>query len=94
MTSLSCCIDFHDDLMYGMGVMDHDELFGVQKSKFKKAPAPEVRKNKSHMCNLMTSITRILGISIDEFNKTIIVCEGSAFVDGLAGGFDVGCVGE
>jgi hypothetical protein len=45
MTSLSCCIDFHDDLMYGMGVMDCVELFGVQKSKLKKAPAPEVRKN-------------------------------------------------
>jgi hypothetical protein len=54
MTSLSCYIDFHDDLMYGMGVMDRVELSGVQKSKFKKAPAPEVRKNKSHMHNLMT----------------------------------------
>jgi hypothetical protein len=30
MASLSCCIDFHDDLMYGMGVMDRVELFGVQ----------------------------------------------------------------
>jgi hypothetical protein len=28
------------------------------------------------------------------FNKTIIVCEGSKFADGLAVGFDVGCVGE
>ncbi len=54
MTSLSCCIDFHDDLMYGMGVMDHVQLFGVQKSKFNKAPASDVRKNKSHMQNLMT----------------------------------------
>ncbi len=42
--TLSCCIDFHDDLKYGLGVMDRVELFGVQKSKFKKAPAPEVRK--------------------------------------------------
>jgi hypothetical protein len=23
MSSLSCCIDFHDDLMYGLGFMDH-----------------------------------------------------------------------
>jgi hypothetical protein len=53
MTSLSCCIDFHDDLMYGLGVMDCVELFGVQESKFKKAFAPEVRKNKSHMHDLM-----------------------------------------
>jgi hypothetical protein len=51
MSSLSCCIDFHDDLMYGMGIMDRVELFGVQKLKFKKAPAPAVRKNKSHMHN-------------------------------------------
>jgi hypothetical protein len=65
MTSLSCCIDFHDDLMYGMGIMDRVELFGVQKSKFKKAPAPEVRKNKSHMHDLMTKYHRILGISIN-----------------------------
>jgi hypothetical protein len=61
MTSLSCCIDFHNDLMYGMGGMDHVELFGVQKSKFKKAPAPEVRKNKSHMRNLMTMYHRDIG---------------------------------
>ncbi len=50
MTSLSCCIDFHDDLMYGMGIMDRVELFGFQKSNFKKTPAPEVRKNKSPIC--------------------------------------------
>jgi hypothetical protein len=61
MTSLSCCIDFHDDLMYGMDIMDHVELFGVQKSKFKKAPAPEVRKNKSHIHNLMTKYHKDIG---------------------------------
>ncbi len=37
MSSLSCCIDFHDDLMYGLGFMDCVELFGVKKSQFKKA---------------------------------------------------------
>jgi hypothetical protein len=60
-TSLSCCIDFHDDLMYSMGVMDRVELFGVQMSKFKKAPTPEVRKNKSHMCDLMTKYHKDIG---------------------------------
>jgi hypothetical protein len=49
MYSLSCCIDFHDDLMYGLSLMDHVELFGVKKSQFKKANAVEVRKNKVHM---------------------------------------------
>ncbi len=33
-------------------------------------------------------------ISINVFNKTIIVCEGSEFTDGLAVGFNVGCVSE
>ncbi len=54
MSSLSCCIDFHDDLMYGLGFMDRAELFGVKKSQFKKANAMEVRKNKIHMKNSMT----------------------------------------
>ncbi len=55
MSSLACCIDFHDDLMYGLGFMDRMELFGVKKSQFKKANAMEVRKNKSHMKKLMTN---------------------------------------
>jgi hypothetical protein len=44
MTSLSCCIDFHDDLMYGLGFL----------AQFKKANAAEVRKNKIHMKKWMT----------------------------------------
>ncbi len=54
MSSLSCCIDFYDDLVYGLGFMDHVELFGVKKSQFKKANVMEVRKNKIHMKKLMT----------------------------------------
>ncbi len=54
MTSLSCCIDFHDDLMYGPDFLDQVELFGVKKSQFKKANAAEVRKNKNHMKKWMT----------------------------------------
>jgi hypothetical protein len=61
MTSLSCCIDFHDDLMYGLGFMDRVELFGVKKSQFKKANAVEVRKNKIHMKNWMTKYEEDLG---------------------------------
>ena len=49
MSSLSCCIDFHDDLMYGLGFLVGVELFSVKKSQFKKANAAEVRKNKIHM---------------------------------------------
>jgi hypothetical protein len=47
--------------MYGMGVMDRVELFGVQKSKYNKATAPEVRKSKSHMHNLMTKYHKDIG---------------------------------
>ncbi len=54
MTSLSCCLDFHDDLMYGLGYMDRVELFGVKKSQFKKAKAVEVKKNKVYMKKQMT----------------------------------------
>ncbi len=61
MTSLSCCIDFHDDLMYGLGFMDRVELFGVQKSQFKKADAVEVKKNKIHMKKWMTKYDEDLG---------------------------------
>jgi hypothetical protein len=61
MSSLSCCIDFHDDLIYGLGFMDRVELFGVKKSQFKKANAVEARKNKIHMKKLMTKYEEDLG---------------------------------
>ncbi len=61
MTSLSCCIDFHDDLMYGLGFLDGVELFGVKKSQFKKANAAEVRKNKIHMKKRMTKYEEDIG---------------------------------
>ncbi len=61
MTSLSCCIDFHDDLMYGLGFLDCVELFGVKKSQFKKANAAEVRKNKIHMKKWMTKYEEDIG---------------------------------
>jgi hypothetical protein len=54
MSSLSCCINFHDDLMYGLGFIDRVELFGVNKSQFRKANAVEVQKNKIHMKKLIT----------------------------------------
>ncbi len=61
MSSLSCCIDFYDDVMYGLGLMDHVKLFGVKKSKFKKANAVEVRKNKIHMKKLMKNYEEDIG---------------------------------
>ena len=61
MPSLSCCIDFHDDIMNGLGFMDRAELFRVEKSQFKKANAMEVRKNKIHTKKLMTKYEEDLG---------------------------------
>ena len=61
MTSLSCCIDFHDDLMYGLGFLDRVELFGVKKSQIKKANAAEVKKNKIHMKKWMAKYEEDMG---------------------------------
>ncbi len=61
MSSLSCCIDFHDDLMYGLGFMDCVDLFGIKKSQFKNANAMEVRKDKIHMKKMMTKYEENLG---------------------------------
>ena len=61
MTSLLCSIDFHDDLMYGLGFMDRVELFGVKKSQFKKANAAEVKKNKIHMKKWMRKYEKDMG---------------------------------
>jgi hypothetical protein len=61
MSSLSCCIDFHDDLEYGLGYMDRVGLFGVKKSQFKRANVMEVRKNKIHMNKLRTKYEEDLG---------------------------------
>jgi hypothetical protein len=61
MSNLSCGIDLHDDLMYGLGLMGSVELFGVKKSQFKKADAVEVRKNKIHMKKLMKKYGEDIG---------------------------------
>jgi hypothetical protein len=61
MSNFSCCIDFHDDLMYGLGLMDRVELFGIKKSHFKKANAVEVKKNKIHMKKLMKKYSEHIG---------------------------------
>ncbi len=61
MSSLSCCIDFHDDLLYGLGYMDRVELFGVRKDQFMKANAVEVRKKKFHMKKLMAKYDEDIG---------------------------------
>ncbi len=61
MSSLSCCIDFHDYLMYGLGLMDRVELIGVNKSQFMKANKVEVRKNKIHMKKMMKKYEEDIG---------------------------------
>jgi hypothetical protein len=61
MSGLSCCMDFHDDLLYGLGLMDRVELFGVKKSQFKKANVGEVWKSKIHMKKLMKKYEEDIG---------------------------------
>jgi len=53
-TTLSCCcIDFHDDLKYGLGFMDRKELYQTRNKNFKKPTMTEMKKNKTHMKSLM-----------------------------------------
>ncbi len=47
--------------MYGLGLMDHVELFGVKKSQLKKVNAGGVRKNKIHMKKLMKKFREDIG---------------------------------
>jgi hypothetical protein len=47
--------------MYGLGLMDRVDLFGVKKSQFIKANAVEVRKNKIHLKKLMTKYEEDIG---------------------------------
>ncbi len=61
MSSISCCIYFHDNLFYGLGIMDHVELFGIQKSKFKRANLTEVKKNKKHTRKVMMKYHKDIG---------------------------------
>jgi hypothetical protein len=68
MSSLSCCIDFYDDQMYGLGLMDSVELFIVKNSQFKKANLVEVRKNKTHMKKLMKKYEEDIG----DMNKQLL----------------------
>ena len=48
-TSLSCCVNFHNDTKYKLGFMDRKELFGLTRKNFKKANATEIKKNHAHM---------------------------------------------
>jgi hypothetical protein len=45
-TTLSCCIDFHDDCKYGLGFMDCKELFQTRNKNFKKPNQREKRRIK------------------------------------------------
>ena len=52
MTSVSCCLDFHNDDYFGLVQEDRTDLFGEQKTKFKKASASNIKKNKAHILKL------------------------------------------
>ncbi len=47
--------------MYGLGLMDHVELYEFKKSQFNKANVMEARKNKIHMKKLMTKYEEDIG---------------------------------
>ena len=43
MSTVSCCVDFHDDQMHGLGLMDRHDLFGIPKNIFKKPMQTEIK---------------------------------------------------
>lgn len=51
-SSLSCCIDMHDDNYFGLTMDDRVDLFGELKKDFKKASATEIKNNKAHIAKL------------------------------------------
>jgi hypothetical protein len=61
MSSVFCCINFHDDSWYGLDLMARVELFGVQTTKFKKATMAKVKKNKIHSRKLLKKYHKDVG---------------------------------
>ena len=51
-TSISCCMDLHDDAFFGLTMNDQSQYFGLPKSKFMKPTKTEKRKNKEHIMRL------------------------------------------
>ena len=52
-SSISCCLDYHNDHLYGLGFNDRVELYGIRQSQFRKATIAEVKRNKTHVQTLM-----------------------------------------
>ena len=51
-SSVSCCIDYHNDDYFGLTLDDRVNLFGEMKKNFKKATKAEWKKNKTHIAKL------------------------------------------
>jgi hypothetical protein len=84
MSCVSCCIDFNNDLMYSLDFMDCVELFGVQKTKFKKDTMAEVKKNKIHMRKVMMKHHEHIWDKDKHIIGIMIACKGSGLVLGLS----------
>ena len=52
-SSIPCCLDYHNDHLYGLGFNDRVELYGIRQSQFRKATIAEVKRNKTHVQTLM-----------------------------------------
>ena len=57
-TTILCCLDFHDDHYFGLARCDRQTIFGETTKKFKKPSATKIRKNKSHIEDLNKRMIR------------------------------------
>ncbi len=51
-SSVSCCIDYHNDDFFGLTLGDRVSLFGEQKKNYKKPTKAEAKKNQAHIAKL------------------------------------------
>jgi hypothetical protein len=53
MYSLSCCVDYLDDEMYGLGMEDWSNIFHMPKSRYRQPTKVKIKRNREYMQGLM-----------------------------------------
>ena len=48
-TTLSCCIDLHNDDFFGLTLIDLMKLFNETQTKYKKPSNTDINKNSAHI---------------------------------------------
>ena len=61
MWMVSCCLDYHNDNRFGLGMKDRFDIFSERKKNFRAPSTAQVRKNAAHIQELKKSINAGLG---------------------------------